>query len=336
MSESEQRVLVSGASGFIARHCIHELLSRGYKVRGTLRSLAREDEVRAAVGGNDRDRLQLVEADLTSDDGWADAVSGCDYVLHVASPIPLAEPKDENDLIVPAREGALRVLRAAHEAGVRRVVMTSSVAAVVYGHDEEKIFDEDDWSNIEAPIGAYAKSKTIAERAARDYIASLPAGEGPEFATINPGLVLGPLLGPECSPSLEVIKKMLAREMPGCPRLGWAPVDVRDIAWLHVEAMIRPQAAGGRFLCGLEQAWMIDMARILKANGYNVPTRELPNFAIRIAALFDKTVRMVLSELGRQENITNARARDVLGWSPRSLEEMVLATAESLTSHDLI
>lgn len=342
MPESDQRVLVTGASGFIGLHCIRELLSRGYDVRGTVRSLGREEEIRTALGtalGETATRLELVEADLTRDDGWAGAVAGCDYVLHVASPVPLEEPEDENDLIIPAKEGALRVLKAAHEAGVKRVVMTSSVAAIVYGHGEDRVFTEDDWTDIDAtdpPVSAYAKSKTIAERAARDYIASLPAGEGPEYATINPGLVLGPMLSPDGSPSLELIRKMMAKEVPGCARLGWAPVDVRDIAWLHVEAMIRPEAAGGRFCCALEHTWMVDYAKILKAGGYKVPTVALPNFVIRIVAMFDKTVRMVLPEIGRREDVSSARAREILGWSPRSIEDMTLATAESLKAHGIV
>lgn len=334
MAESDQRVLVTGASGFIALHCVRELLERGYNVRGTLRSLAREDEVRKALantaGAQDRARLEFVETDLTKDDGWDAAVAGCDYVLHLASPLPMAEPDDENELIVPAREGVLRVLKAASGAGVKRVVMTSSVASIVYGHNESRVFTEADWSNVDAPIGAYAKSKTLAERAAWDFMASLPQGTM-ELAAINPGLVLGPALNADTSPSLEVVRKLLAREVPGSARFGWAPVDVRDIAWLHVEAMINPDAAGKRFICALDHTWMEELAEILSTHGFRVPTRKLPSFVVRLVALFDKTVRMVLHELGKREDVSNEQTRRVLGWQPRSVEEATLSAARSLS-----
>jgi len=261
-------VLVSGATGFVGLHTVIQLLQEGHTVRGTLRSPAREGEVRDSVarhvdaGG----RLTLHQCDLTSDEGWSEAISGCDYVLHIASPFIIGAPKHEDELIIPARDGALRVLRAAAKAGVKRTVMTSSVAAISAGHDRDatNIFNEDDWSIIDSPAtGAYEKSKTIAERAAWDFVKS--DGGGMELTVINPGAILGPILNADSGTSGELVRQLMKRTMPACPRIGFSCVDVRDVAGAHLAAMTTPEAAGKRFVCAVEFAWMVELAKILDA-----------------------------------------------------------------------
>ena len=238
MTTSKHRVLVTGASGYVATHCILQLLRAGYHVRGTVRSLARGTTLRGVLlrelgpDGALIDNLEFAEADLSFDRGWQDAVRGSDSVLHIASPVPNAPPKDPAAVIEPARDGTLRVLRAAEAEGVRRVVMTSSIAAVLYGHprDGSRLYDERDWSMLGADVGPYEQSKTQAERAAWDYVDSLPPERGLELVVINPGVVLGPVMSDDYAVSVEVVRKLLAREAPGCPSLGWALTDVRDLA----------------------------------------------------------------------------------------------------------
>lgn len=333
-------VLVTGATGFIAQHTILELLSAGWRVRGTVRSLKRADHLREVLAqhGAELSQLELVEADLMADDGWDAAVEGVDAVLHMASPLPSAPPKDDNELIVPARDGALRVLRAAARAGVHRVVMTSSVAAVVYGHarDGSRVYDESDWSQLTDEVGAYEKSKTIAEKAAWELHASLPEDTRFELAMINPGLVLGPVLDKGFSTSGEVVRKLLRREMPGIPDVGWAVVDVRDVAKAHVAALTAEGVDGQRFVVAIEHASMLDIAGILAEKfaprGFKVPTRRLPGWVLRVVGLFDRTAALAVQELGKRQDLSNARAREVLGFSPRPLREMVVDMGESMIS----
>jgi nucleoside-diphosphate-sugar epimerase len=335
---SGETVLVTGGSGFIAMHCILKLLAAGHPVRASVRSVAREPEVRAtlkAAGADAGDRLTFVVADLTADAGWAEAAAGCDYVLHVASPFPLEVPKHEDELIVPAREGALRVLRAARAAGVRRVVLTSSFAAVGYGHPQmDRPFTEHDWSKPDGEgITAYAKSKTLAERAAWDFMAR--EGGDLELAVVNPVGVFGPVLGADFSTSIEIVRRMLDGALPAVPRLTFGVVDVRDVADLHLLAMTHPEAAGERFLAvSGDFASLREIGLILKRRmgvaARRAPTRELPDWLVRIVALFDKSVGQVVPELGKRKNATSDKARRVLGWTPRSIEDAVVATAESL------
>jgi nucleoside-diphosphate-sugar epimerase len=343
MAAATDTVLVTGASGFIAQHCILELLSAGYSVRGTVRSLSTAGHVREVLSRQTSvdGRLEVVEADLLRDAGWDDAVRGCKDVLHVASPFPPGMPKHEDDLIVPARDGTLRVLRAASKAGVRRVVMTSSLAAVTYGHPRSdggvRIYDEKDWSDATQPIGAYQKSKTLAERAAWDFVKALPPKEAIELVTVNPGVVLGPILDKDFSTSGEVVKKLMRREMPGCPNLGWAMVDVRDVALMHRLALTTKEAAGQRFICAGDHAWMLDVAKILdrhfRPKGYRVPRLRIPGWVVRATAIFDKTLRLVVNEIGQRQDVSHERARTVLGWKPRALEETVVAMGESLIQY---
>jgi nucleoside-diphosphate-sugar epimerase len=334
-------VLVTGGSGFIAAHCILQLLESGYRVRATLRNPARESEVRAtlAAGGTDpADRVSFVAAALESDAGWADAVSGCEYVLHLASPFPAGAPRHPQDLIVPARDGAVRVLRAARAAGVQRVVLTSSFAAIGYGHPPGSgPFDETWWSNVEGPVSAYVKSKTLAERAAWDFVRR---HGGPALSVVNPVFVLGPVLGPDLSTSIEVIRRMMAGGMPAVPRLYFGVVDVRDVAALHLLAMTHPSAAGERFLCAagdfLSLAEIAHTLRQALGAAARVPTRELPDWLLRVAALFSGSVREILPELGKRKNGSHAHARRLLDWTPRSNEECIVATGESLLSRGLV
>jgi len=331
-------VLVTGGSGFVGSHCILQLLAAGHTVRTTVRNLNRECDVRALLqegGAEPGDRLSFYAADLESDAGWAVAVAGCEFVLHVASPFPPTLPKDENALIVPARDGALRVLRAAREASVKRVVMTSSFAAIGYGHAPRSTpFDEGDWTNPAGDdVRPYVKSKTIAERAAWDFVAR--AGGNLELSVVNPVAVFGPVLGADYSTSILLIQRLMDGAMPGCPRLYFGVVDVRDVADLHIRAMAHPAAQGERFL-GVAGDFMSirDIAMVLKkrlgAAARRVPTRQLPDWLVRLAALRDPAVQQITPELGKIKNATNAKACRVLGWSPRSREDAIIASAESL------
>ena len=336
-------VLVTGASGFIGLHCVLQLLQQGHRVRGTVRSEARAEEVREAMERNVDvgDRLEIVEADLTRDEGWADAARGCTYVLHVASPFPNRVPEHEDELIKPAMEGTLRVLKAAADAGVQRAVVTSSLAAVSGGHpvDNSRVYSEDDWSIIER-CPPYPKSKTLAERAAWDFVASLD-GEAPmELCVINPGAVLGPVLNRHYSTSGEVVRKLMAKELPGTAKIGFPWVDVRDVAAAHIAAMTAPGAAGQRFCCAIEFGWIDEVAEILAKRfgpeGWKIPTRKLPNFMVRIVAMFDPTVKTVVSDLGRVRNVSNDRIRRVLNWQPHSLEEMAVAMGETMIQQGIV
>ena len=338
------RVLVTGGSGFIGSHCILQLLANGHEVHTTVRSLKREDDVRAMLkqGGHEgpSGRLTFFAADLENDSGWPQAVAGCDYVLHVASPFPLAVPKREDDLVRPARDGALRVLRAAR-AGVKRVVLTSSFAAIGYGHKQRPApFDETDWTNLGGTaVLPYTRSKTVAERAAWDFVAG--KGHGLELAVVNPVAVFGPLLGADYSTSITLVKRLMDGSMPGCPRLCLGVVDVRDVADLHLRAMTDAAANGQRFLAVAGDFMMArDVAQTLRTRmgeaGRRVPIREIPDWVLRLSAVFDSAVKQVLPDLGKRKNATNAKAKRVLGWAPRSNEDAIVATAESLVRLGLL
>jgi dihydroflavonol-4-reductase len=337
-------VLVTGGSGFIGSHSILKLLAAGRQVRTTIRNLKREADVRAMLregGAEAEDRLSFIAADLTGDAGWPEAVAGCEYVLHVASPFPETVPKNEDELIVPARQGALRVLRASRDAGVKRVVLTSSFAAIGYGHKPQQTpFDETSWTDPDGDdVLPYAKSKTLAERAAWEFIAA--EGRGLELAVVNPVGVFGPVLGPDYSTSILLVQRLMDGAMPGCPRLSFGVVDVRDVADLHIRAMTDPAASGQRFLAVAGDFMSIlDIARVLKSRmggaARRVPTRQLPNWLVRLAALRDPAVKQILPELGKTKNATNEKARRMLGWAPRSNEEAIVATAESLVRLGLL
>lgn len=337
-------VLVTGGSGFIGAHAILQLLAAGHQVRTTVRSLKRESDVRAMlkVGGVEAgNRLSFIAADLEKDAGWREAVDGCEYVLHVASPLPPSVPRHEDELIVPAREGTLRVLRASRDAGVKRVVLTSSFAAIGYGYKSRTIpFDETNWTDLDGEVVApYQKSKTLAERAAWDFIAK--EGGALELSVVNPVGVFGPVLGPDYSASILIVQRMLDGALPGAPQLYFGVVDVRDVADLHIRAMTHPAANGERVLAVAGDFMsMLDIAKVLRARmgavAEKAPTRQLPNWLVRIAALRDPAIKVILPELGKLKSATNEKARRLLGWIPRSNEESIVATAESLVRLGLL
>jgi nucleoside-diphosphate-sugar epimerase len=330
-------VLVTGGSGFIGVHCILQLLEAGYRVRTTVRSLQREAQVRAMLktGGVEAgDTLSFFAADLDADAGWQEAVAGSDHVLHVASPFPTDAPKDEDELIRPAREGTLRVLRAARDAGVKRVVLTSSFAAVAYGHKPtDRPFTEQDWTDLNGGVRAYVKSKTLAERAAWDFIAK--EGNGLELSVVNPTAVFGPVLGPDFSSSIQLLQRLLNGSVQGLPNLAYNVVDVRDVADLHLRAMTDPAASGERFLALAGDCMSVEeMALALRKNlgeaAARVPTRRLPDWMMRTIGLVSPSIREMVPNLGIVRSASNEKARRRLGWSPRSNEEAVVATGESL------
>lgn len=339
---NEDLVLVTGGTGFIAQHCILVLLRQGYRVRTTVRDLAREAEVRenlATGGAEPGDRLSFVAAELGSDTGWAEAARGCRHVIHCASSTPSGTYANEDEWNKPAVEGNLRVLRAARDAGVERFVLTSAFGAVGCGHGPmDRPFDERDWSNLDSDLAPYQRSKTLAERAAWDFIEK--EGHGLEMAAVNPTAVLGPALGADYSHSIRMIKNMIDGQ-PGAPKLNSGFVDVRDVAELHVLAMTKAAANGERFLAiAGESMWLADVARIVRRRmgpvAGKVSTRVLPNWLVRLGARKNAQMKAIAPMLGVNLNATSAKARRLLGWSPRSAEEAIVASAESLVRLKLL
>jgi nucleoside-diphosphate-sugar epimerase len=344
---SGELVLVTGGSGFIGAHCIVALLRDGYRVRTTIRSLARADDVRAMVrvGGADSAGVEFVAADLLHDDGWREAVDGARFVLHVASPFPVRQPKDEYELIAPARDGALRVLRASRDAGVSRVVLTSSFAAIGYRDDPGRPFTEEDWTDLSKPnLTAYLKSKTIAERDAWAFV-EREGGErdGPplELTTVNPVPVFGPALGPDFSASIELLRRLLDGRVPAVPNGTTTGVDARDVADLHVLAMTHPDAAGQRFLAiAGDPISFPDLARLLRdrlgQDARRVTTRVLPDWLVHVGARFSSELRAVAPQLHRRQGASHEKATRMLGWNPRPTEDAIVASARSLVELGLV
>ena len=313
-----ERVLITGISGFIAKHCALELLNAGYRVRGTVRSPGACDTVRTtlATHGNVT-ALEFVEADLLADEHWSAAVEDCSAVLHLASPFPSSQPKDESILIGPAVDGTLRVLRAAVAAGVQHFVQTSSTVAIMYGHPRERTapFTEADWTNLDDPgVTAYAKSKTLAERAARDFMDKDRSGL--RYASVNPGFVLGPALDRDVGASAEIIQMFLKGKYPACPRISFPCVDVRDVAKMHRLALETDAPSGGRYLAVSESIWMLDMARAIRASlgavARRVPNRPMPDWVLRLIAIFDPVARQAVHDLGRWYGVDNSQTRRAL------------------------
>ncbi|MBN8581481.1 MAG: aldehyde reductase [Anaerolineae bacterium] len=343
MTISSKPILVTGASSFVAIHTIIQLLEQGYSVRGTIRSLSKEAEVREAVAKfvQANDRLEFKAADLEQDTGWNEAMQGVESVLHVASPFPLYEPKHEDELIIPAVQGTLRVLRAAHKAGVKRVVQVSSVAAISSGYkDKFRTFTEEDWSIIENEIGAYAKSKTLAERAAWDFINGAENTNDMELVAINPPLILGPVPNKNFRTSVELIRTYMLGQVPGVGRIKMGLVDVRDVASAIILGMTTPEAAGQRFLCSGGTLWLKEIAGILHTEfserGYKIPTFEFPSWVIRLLGFFDKKIARVTESLDHDFEQSNEKAKRVLKWNPRPVKEAIISMANSLIEHGFV
>lgn len=332
-------VLVTGGSGFVAGHLIIQLLEQGHRVRATLRSLQTEEGVRTALhdAGMSVDApLTFVSADLTRDDGWAAAVDGIDVVMHVASPVHLSGVTDEREVIDPARQGTLRVLEAARDAGVGRVVLTSALHAVAFGHGRvDRVFTEEDWTPLHGPgVDAYGRSKVLAEQAAWEFVRT--EGNGLELTTMLPGAIMGPLIGAGISGANEIVHRILTGRLPGYPNLFIPIVDVRDVAAAHIAAMDTADAAGERFLVvsdtppvAMQQIGSI-LTTHLGAAADRVPTRSIPDVIVRTAALFSAEFRSVAADLGHARKISGEKAARVLGVRPRDPEQAIIAAAESM------
>ena len=338
-----QTVLLTGASGYIAKHIAVQLLNAGFTVRASVRNLTRADEVRAAVqphlNGPLAERLSFVALDLEQDAGWDVALQGVDVLMHTASPFPLSQPKDPADLIRPAVQGALRALRAAKAAGVNRVILTSSSAAVAGGPlpPGKAAFTEDDWTNPNAPgTSAYTQSKTLAERAAWDFVRD--TAPQMQLTTINPVLVVGPPLDTTFGTSVSIIERLLNARDPMIPHFGFATVDVRDVALAHVLALTTPGTEGRRYIVADQFLWFTDIAQILKTNfpTRKIVTRRAPNFVVRLLGLFDKSIASIVPILGRRDEVSGARAQAELGLKFRDARRSVIETAQFLMDQKLV
>ena len=338
-------VLVTGANGYLAAHVVQQLLESGYRVRGTVRNPNDAEKVGPlrALAKNAPENLELVKADLLDANCWPNVVAGCKYVMHPASPFPLDNPSNPDEVIKPAVEGTLNVLRACGQAGVKRVVLTSSIAAVYAGNDRPpnggQLFNESDWGDVNKPDTAYHKSKTLAERAAWDFVKSQPAGSKFELAVINPSLVLGPVCSKNVSSSIYIIARLLKGSDPSMPRKNFPVSDVREVAAAHLAAMLRPEAAGHRHIISGPNLWMSDMGKILDAEfrpmGYKIPTGDAPYCLLWFLSFFDPALRAILPSLGKVERFDNTRMTQVLRIRPRPVEETILDTAYSMIDHGL-
>lgn len=336
------KILVTGANGFIGLHTVLHFLKSGYHLCATVRTEEQGERARQALAKHvDTNQLEFISADLTKDEGWEQGVAGCDFVLHLASPFPTEAPKDENELIIPAREGTLRVLRAAQKAGVKRVVLVSSVAAITGGHEREnRTFNESDWTDTSKTDYAYSKSKTLAEQAAWEFIRSNENKSGMELVSVNPSNVFGPVLNNRRHTSTEWFLTLMRREIPGLTRTQLHFVDVRDLVNMIEKAMTTPEAAGKRFIANSASIQLQEFALILDRNfasrGYRVPTRVLPDWLIRFFAIFVPKTKPVVDTLGWTYVISTEQARAVLGWQPRPYDETIIEMAQSLIEENMV
>ena len=344
--ENKETVLVTGGSGFIASHCIIQLAAAGYQVKATVRDLSRTNKLNQTLlnglekyEGKSDLSVDWQVTNLSSDEGWDAAMAGCDYVLHVASPIAMQLPKDEDEMVKPAVEGTLRVLKAASKAGVKRVVITSSVAAIMYGTDKQGVFNEEDWTDPKSKTtNVYAKSKTLAEQAAWDFMKQDTSGM--ELSTVLPAMVFGPILEEDFGVSVGAILDMMNGKYPIVPNWDMGVVDVRDVASLELLAMTKPEAAGKRFVCSAENMFMKDqneyLSELYPESASKIPKRVAPNWLIKFLALFLPALKMIAEGLGKERSMDSSQARNLLGWNPRSAKEAVKSAAESAKEFGLI
>ena len=328
-----EKVLVTGASGFIAEHCIIELLKNGYSVKGSLRTMNREQEVRDAVKTETDDaKLEFCKLDLLDDDGWEEAMRDCDYLMHVASPFVIEDPKDENELIKPAKEGTLRALNAAKKAGIKRVVLTSSVAAV-NSHMMSGTSDHTTWTDINSKyVTPYQKSKTIAEKAAWDFYNNQD-GDKMEMTVVNPGGAMGPQLGNDLGgASTQIVSQLISGKFPMIPALSFPFIDVRDVAILHLKAMTTPEADGKRFIAAhSEPTWMYQVAEVLSAAGYEkIKLKKAPSFMLKLIGLFDNKTKSLVPMLDKYVPCDNSQTVKILNWEPMPWEQAFIEHAKSI------
>ena len=334
-----EKVLVTGGSGFIALHCVQQLLDQGYAVRSTVRSESKKQEIIDSMEKHtlNSNNLEIVMADLLQDEGWSEAVAGCDYVLHVASPFILEVPSDEDILIKPAVEGTLRVLNACKENKVKKVVLTSSVAAVAYGHKEQKVFNENDWSDTGPGITPYAKSKTLAEKAAWGFVGSLDDDERFDFTVINPVAVTGPMLTSDIGTSNDLLVKLANGSIPACPRTHMGFIDVRDVAKAHIFSMKSEATNNERIIVSDKEMFFVEMGRVLNDAGFKKsPTREMPNLMVRFMAFFIKELSGVVGSLGKKVTTDKSKAKTLFNWDYVPAEDSAIEATEQLVSMGLV
>ena len=335
-----QTILVTGGTGYIGGEVIDQLLAKGHTVHTTVRNVAKSEAKLRARWPDAGDRLKLFQADLMDDAGWAEANAGCDAVAHVASPFPMEVPSDPQVLIKPAREGTLRALRFAKDAGVKRFVQTSSAAAIAYGHRGQSHFDESDWTNLDANPPPYIQSKTIAERAARDWVAE----NAPDmvYCSVNPVGVFGPVYDSDLSTSVEMVQKVVDGSIPMAPEMGIGVVDVRDVAKIHVAALEAPAdtVRNGRFAASAQFMWIREMADTLRQRvpelAKKTPKRRMPDWLVRVLALFMPEMKQVKGELGNVRDVSGAHAEKTFGFTYIPAEQTIEDTARSLVEKGIV
>ena len=333
-----EKVLVTGATGYIGLHCIHQLLNQGYAVNGSVRSPERKDEIFQALQNHNTstENLNIFTFDLNDDEGWDEGMEGCDYLLHVASPIAL-ENHDEDFFVKPAVAGVDRAIKFAKKHNLKKVVLTSSVAAIYETMESKSYYDENDWSDPENPaISHYSKSKTLAERAAWEFVEN--ENHPFELAVINPALVIGPSLSGDLGESNKAIEMVATGKMPVAVPLQFGYVDVRDVAAAHILAMQNPSSNGERFALAEKDLWYGDVAKVLRDNGFDkAPTLAVPVWLAKILAIFSKELKLAVPYLGRLRSVKNtSKAKDILGWNPRPAEESIVEIAQQIQDMGLI
>ena len=334
------KVLVTGGTGYIGGEVIEQLLARGHSVNTTVRSKAKSEPRLRARWSNAGERLAVFEADLMDDAGWAEANAGCDAVAHVASPFPMKVPRNADELVVPAREGTLRALKFAHDAGIARFVQTSSAAAIAYGQPDKSHFDYTDWTDLSAGVPPYIESKTVAERAARDWVAVHAPGMA--FCSVNPVAVFGPVHDDDLSTSVEIVKKLIDGSIPLLPNMGISVTDVRDVAKMHVLAIEAPAETirGQRLPAAEKFLWLTEMADIARSRApeyaARVPRRRMPDFLVRLLAPFVPEMKQIKDELGHVRDVSGKHSEQVLGFEFIPAEQTIEDTIRSLVARRIV